>query len=245
MKKAILTTLTILMSAVLTLSNAQTLDEVLAKHYKATGQEKFANVKTVLYKAKVSQMGMDEPMTLTIHMKNPGKFHTEINMQGQKIITAFDGVEGWMINPWMSADPQDLSGDQLEEARAQEVLEDKLWNYEEKGNTVDLIGKVNEGDKEYFHLKLTTDNGTVMNYFLDPETCLVAKMTFKTDAMGQSIENEQRMMDYKDIDGIKMPMKIETVDMNSESDSPMAVVTIEELKFNVDIDDAIFARPGK
>ena len=57
--------------------------------------------------------------------------------------------------------------------------------------------------------------------------------------MGQTVEVEQRMMDYKDISGMKMAMKI-------ESDSPMGTATIimEDVKVNVDIDDSIFARPG-
>jgi outer membrane lipoprotein-sorting protein len=247
MKKSILTTLAIFTATFFTLADAQTLDEVLAKHFKATGQEKLSNVKTVLYKAKINQTGMDEPMTLTFQIKNPEKFYSETNIQGKKMITAFDGENGWMINPWMSADPQDLSGEQLRQAQPQGVLEDKLWNYEEKGHMVELIGKVIEDDKEYFHLKLTSEDGDVMNYFLDPETYLVAKVKFNVDAMGQTIENEQCMMDYKDIDGIKMAMKIETVVKDSEGNSLVGtgVITIEELKFNVDIDDAIFTRPGK
>jgi outer membrane lipoprotein-sorting protein len=247
MKRAILTTLAVFLAAVFSLSHAQTLDGVLAKHFKATGQEKLGNVKTILYQAKVSQTGMAAPMTLTIKIKNPGKFYTEIDIQGQKMITAFDGEDGWMINPWISADPQDLSEEQLKEAQGQDVLEDKLWNYEEKGHTVDFMGKVKEGDKEYFHLKLTAEDGAVMDYFLDPETYLVAKVKFTVDAMGQTIENEQNMMDYKDIDGIKVATKIETAIMNSGSDSPVGtgVVTLEEVKFNADIDDAVFARPGK
>ena len=214
MRKAILTTLAMFVAAVFAPANTQTLDEVLAKHFKATGQEILSNVKTILYKAKVSQTGMEEPMTLTIKIKNPEKFYTEIVVQGQKMISAFDGEDGWMINPWVSDEPQDLSGDQLRQAQARDVLEDKLWNYQEKGHLAELIGKVKEDDKDYFHVKLTTEDGTVMNYFLDPETYLVAKLTFKVDAMGQSIENEQHMLDYKDIDGIKIATKIETATMN-------------------------------
>ena len=247
MKKSIITALTIFIAAIFTPTNAQSLDEVLAKHFKATGQEKLANVKSVFYKAKVSQMGMEEPMTLTMQMKNPEKFYTEIDIQENTLVMAFDGEDGWTINPWIGPDPQDLSGEELEQARAQDVLENKLWNYEEKGHKVELIGKVKEGDKEYFHVKLTSEDGTVMNYFIDPETYLVAVVKFTVDAMGQSMENVQRMTDYKDIDGIKMAMKMETVMMNTGSDAPLGsgVVIIEELKFNKDIDDAVFARPGK
>ena len=47
-------------------------------------------------------------------------------------------------------------------------------------------------------------------------------------------------MDYKEIEGVQMATKI-------ESDSPMgtAVITLEEVKFNEPVDDAIFVRPAK
>lgn len=238
MKKLVLSSLAILIAAVFTFSNAQTLDDVLAKHFKAVGQEKLANIKTFAIKAKVSQMGMDLPMSMK--MKKPGKFYVEMDMQGQKMIQAFDGEKGWMIAPWMSPDPQDLAGDQLKQAQSQADLEGELYNYEKKGHMVDFIGKVKDGDKEVFRVKLTSEDGNVRNYFIDTETYLIAKVNAKVEAMGQTVDVEQRMSEYKTIDGITMATKI-------ESDSPMgtAVISMEEIKFNVDIDDAIFNRPAK
>ena len=83
-------------------TQAQTLDEVLEKHYKATGQEKVESVKTIFVKAKMSMMGMDMPMT--IQMKKPDKFRTENEVMGQKVIAGFDGEKGWMKNPMAPID---------------------------------------------------------------------------------------------------------------------------------------------
>ena len=63
--------------------NAQTLDEVLAKHFKAVGQDKLAKVKTFSVKAEINQMGMELPMTMK--MKKPGKFWMSMDMQGQNV----------------------------------------------------------------------------------------------------------------------------------------------------------------
>jgi outer membrane lipoprotein-sorting protein len=218
--------------------NAQTLDEVLAKHFKAVGQEKLSDVKTFQVKAKISQMGMELPMTMIL--KQPGKFRLEMDMQGQTMVQAFDGDKGWMIAPWLSPDPQELAGDQLKQAASQADMEGELYNYEKKGHMVDFIGKVKDGDKDVYRIKLTTEDGDVRNYFIDAETYLVAKVKAKVEAMGQTADVEQRMSDYKTINGITMAMKI-------ESDSPMgtAVITMESVEFNVDIDDAVFARPAK
>ena len=236
MKKLILTFLAIFV--VVVFSDAQTLDEVLTKHFKAVGQEKLVDVKTFVIQAKVSQMGMELPMEMKI--KRPGKFRLDMDMQGQKMVQAFDGEDGWMIAPWVSPEPQDLAGDQLSQAESQADMEGELYNYKAKGHTVDFIGKVKMDDKEVYHIKLASEDGNVRNYFINAETYLISKVKAKVSAIGQTVEVEQRMMDYKEIDGIKIAMKI-------ESDSPMgtAMVIMEKININIEIEDSVFKRPSK
>lgn len=219
-------------------TNAQTLDEVLNKHFKAIGQEKLAAVKSYSIKAKVSQMGMEFPMEMK--MKRPDKFRMDMDIQGQEMVQAFDGEKGWMIVPGMGSGPQDLTGDQLKQARLQIDIDGELYQYEKKGLTVDLVGKVKDGDKEAFYVKVTDEKGDVKNYFIDAEKFVINKVKAKVSAMGQTLEVEQRFMDYKNVDGILMATKI-------ESDSPMGTATIlmNEIKFNVDIDDSAFIKPTK
>lgn len=230
--------LTAILIFALSAIQAQTLDEILKKHFEAVGQDKLMAIETYIIKAKVNQMGMEIPMDMKI--KSPDKFRMDMDMQGQSMVQAFDGENGWMIAPWVSSEAQDLSGAELDQARAQADLEGELYNYEEKGHSADFIGKVKLGDKEAFRIKLTHENGSVKNYFLDADTYLIAKVQAKIEAMGQTADVEQRMVEYKDIDGVKVATKI-------ESDSPMgtATITIEEVKFNEDIDDAVFAKPAK
>jgi outer membrane lipoprotein-sorting protein len=218
--------------------HAQSLDKVLEKHFEVVGQEKLAALQSFVLNAKISQMGMEMPMVMK--MKKPNKFRMEIDMQGQKMIQAFDGEKGWMIAPWISSDPQDLAGDELKMAMDQADMEGELYNYEKKGHSAELIGKVNSDGTEAYRIKLTTKDGTVKNYFIDAKTYLVLKTKATISAMGQSVDVETKMMDYKEIDGIKMAMKM-------ESSTPMGIhtVIVEEVKLNEKIDDSIFARPAK
>ena len=167
-------------------------------------------------------------------------FIVSIEMQGQKMVQAFDGQKGWMIAPWVSTDPQELSGDQLAQAKGQADMEGELYNYEKKGSTAELMGKVNVDGKEMFRIKLTDKNGNLKDYFIDANTYLVSKVKSKVSAQGQTVEVEQIMSENKTIDGITMAMKI-------ESKSPMgtALILMEEVKFNEKFDDAIFKQPAK
>jgi len=135
MKRILILTALVLFAFIGT--QAQTLDEVLAKHYKATGQEKIADVKTFYVKAKMSMMGMEMPMT--IQMKKPNKFKTETEVMGQKIVTAFDGENGWMLNPMAGSGVTELKGPELKQAMSQADFEGELYKYAEKGKTAELI----------------------------------------------------------------------------------------------------------
>lgn len=219
-------------------TQAQTLEKVLDKHYEAMGHKKIASVETFNLKAKMSMMGMDMPMNILV--KKPNKFKVEIEMMGQKTVSAFDGDNGWMINPMMGAGVQDLQGDQLKQAMSQADMEGELYKFAEKGSTAELIGKVNADGKEAYRVKLTDGSGQVKNYFIDANTYLLLKMKAKIESMGQSVEVETKMVEYQEIDGIQMAKKIDVV-------TPMGTQSIimEEIKLNEKIDDSVFARPAE
>lgn len=238
MKKLFFTALATVVFAFANVANAQSLNEVLDMHFKASGQDKLMAAQSFYIKAKVSQMGMEMPMEMKI--KKPEKFIVSIDLQGQKIVTAFDGEKGWMINPMMGTEPQELAGDQLAQARQQVDMEGELFNYEAKGHSAELAGKVNVDGKEMYRIKLTTKDGNTKDYFIDVATNLVSKVKSKVSAQGQTVDVEQVMSDYKTIDGITMAMKI-------ESKTPMgnAVILMEEVKMNEKFDDSVFKQPVK
>jgi outer membrane lipoprotein-sorting protein len=238
MKKLVFAIVAIIVIAFANVAQAQSVNEVLEKHFKAVGQEKLVAINSFYIKAKVSQMGMELPMEMKI--KKPDMFITNIDVQGQKMVQAFDGEKGWMIIPMMSPDPQVLAGDQLAQASEQANMEGELYNYEKKGSTAEMGGKVNVEGKDMYRIKLTDKNGNLKDYFIDANTYLVSRVKAKVSAQGQTVDVEQIMGDYKTIDGITIAMKI-------ESKSPMgtAVITMEEVKFNEKFDDAIFKQPAK
>jgi outer membrane lipoprotein-sorting protein len=239
MKKSFITVVAMIIIAFVNVAQAQSLNEVLDKHFKAIGQEKLSTIQSFYVKAKVSQMGMEMPMEMKI--KKPEMFIMTIEMQGQKMIQAFDGQKGWMIAPWVSPDPQELAGEQLNQAKNQvDKMNGELFEFEKKGSTAELGGKVNVDGKDAYRIKLTTKDGNTNDYFIDANTYVISKVKTKVSAQGQTVDVEQIMSDYKTIDGITMAMKIETK-------SPMGsgFILMEEIKFNEKFDDAIFKQPAK
>ena len=236
MKKLILVLFWFLIPALFGILQAQDLDEILNKHFKATGVENWSKVKTVTMKAAIEQMGMEMPMEMK--MKKPNKFRMDMDVQGQKMVQAYDGEKGWMIAPWISSDPQDLEGPQLRQAMDQADMEGELFNYQSKGNKVELIGKETIDGKDYYNIKLTGKDENVKNFFIDASSFLIGRVKAVVNAMGQDMEIEQIMNEYQSVNGIQIPKKI-------ESKTPMGsgFINFKEVVFDAPVEDAIFTRP--
>ena len=238
MKKSIIALIITFLVASAAGVQAQTLKDILDKHFKTIGQEKLAAVKTYSVKATMNQMGMEVPMEMK--MKRPNKFRMEMEMQGQKMIQVYDGEKGWFVAPWISPEPQQLEGAQLQQALDQADIDGELYHYAQKGHKAELMGKEQQDGVEVYNIKLTTKNGDVKNYYIDAESYIIVKASAKVSAMGQEVDVIQRMSDYKDIDGILMGTTI-------ESESPMGTgrVVMNDIKFNEEMDDDTFKRPSK
>ena len=229
--------LTALMLFALISTQAQSLDKVLDSYYKANGLDKMADVKTFNVKAKVSVMGMEMPMEIKV--KKPNKFRVDMEMMGQKTTSAFNGESGWMINPMMGAGVQDLEGDQLKQAMGQADLEGALYNYKAKGSNIEMLGKVDVDGAEAYKLKLTDKDGVVQTYYINADDYMVSKVESRAEAMGQTMDIVTKMVEYKEVKGIKMANKIE-VEMPMGKQS----VVMEEIKIDEPIDDALFEKPA-
>ena len=202
------------------------------------GRKKLIEVKTYSVKATVNQMGMEVPMEMK--MKRPNKFRMEMDMQGQKMIQVYDGEKGWFIAPWISPEPQELEGAQLQQALDQADIDGELYNYAQKGHKAELIGKEQQDGLEVYNIKLTTKSGDVKNYYIDAKNYIIVKAKAKVNTMGQEVEVVQHMSDFKNIDGVLMATTI-------ESETPMGSgkVVMNEIKFNQEINDDIFKQPAK
>src|SRR5690554_5356454 len=225
--------LTIFFLSLLPVLNAQELQEVLERHFHAVGQWELMRKKTHSIKATVEQMGMEIPMSIQI--KRPDKFRMEMEMQGQKMIQAYDGEEGWYLIPWQDDEPKELKGNELKQAMEQANMEGELFNYATKGSEAILEGKVEIDGASMFNIKLTEMNGTSKNYYIDASDYLVKQVTAIIKTQGNDVYYEQNLSDYKYVDGVTLPYKIESQTVMGSS-----VIHFTEIKFNEDLDDSIF-----
>ena len=236
MKKLLSITFAIFIAAFFTVVNGQDLSEILDQHFSVVGQEKLAEVKTITVYGKIIQM--DTEFSFVQKMKNPNKFRMEANIQGQQMIQAFDGENGWLIAPWIGPDPQDLAGVQLKQTKEQANIEGDLYNWEEKGHQAEYMGTEDMEGTEVYKIKLTKKEGDEIFYFIDSESYVILKETRKMTVQGNEMEIESFPSNYEMINGIAFPMSIKTNTMGQVTE-----ILFDSVKIDLEMNDSIFVRP--
>jgi len=220
----------------------ETADDVIA-HYVETigGEEALKAVETMRMSGTMSMSGMQAPMT--IEQKRPNKFRMEMEIQGMKIIQAFDGEKAWGVMPMMgTTEPELLSEDLQNQLEGQAEFDGPLVDYKEKGHQVELVGKEEVEGTEAYKLKVTRKNGDVVDVYLDTEYYLPFQMRAKVNMQGNEVNVTTKLGDYQEIGGILVPHSYEQV---FEGVPAGANMTFDKVEVNVGVDDARFTLPAK
>jgi outer membrane lipoprotein-sorting protein len=228
----------LLMMIFASLSFAQTVDEILEQHFAAIGQEKLLATNTMSTKGKFVQGQFEIPFTS--FQKRPMNFRSDAEFQGMKISSGFDGTQGWSVNPMMgSTDPQPMTEEQIDRMKIQSDYDGLLYNYKEKGYTVEFTGKETIDDIETYVLKLTRPNGDVITSYIDAENFVMLKMKSKLKMQGVETEAETIFSNYKFVNEILIAHSMETK-VNGET---MMQMVLEEVTYNTEIPDSMFMMP--
>jgi len=222
----------------ISVSLAQTVDEILAEHYNAVGQEKLLATNTLMMKGKIVQQSFEIPFTS--FQKRPMNFRSEAEFQGMKISSGFDGTMGWSVNPMTgSTGPQPMTEEQIDRMKIQADYDGLFYNYKEKGYTVEFIGKENVDDIETYVLKLTRPNGDVITSYIDAENYVLLKSKSKLKIQGVDTETEVIFSNYKYVNEILNPFSMETK-MNGQTAMQMV---FDEITYDTEMPDSMFAMP--
>ena len=254
MKKLILMTCTMFAAALPVLAQTPTVDELLAKNLASRGgAEKLKAISTRKVTGKVTvqvqmppgaqQQAQPAPQTLELPMqvlaKRPNLMLQEMRMQDRRVVTAFDGQQAWAINPMIGASAQLLQGVQADLIRDQAQFDGPLAYARQRGDKMELLGKEDIEGVSAWKLAITHEDKTTTVY-LDEKTGLERKVSASVNQGGTQLLVESVISDYQPVDGIMVPRKVQTL----VGGQTQATVTIENVEFNVPIEDAQFKMPA-
>ena len=241
MHKALLL-LTSLAFATATTLSAQTADEIIARYIKTIGgADRLKAIASLRRTGKYTGSGGFEA-PIVQENRRPNMVREEFTMQGLTGVTAYDGGNGWKIEPWdgnKNAEP--LGEDELKDIIDDSDFDGPLVDYQQKGNKVESLGLEPVEGTDAYKLRVTSPNGDVRNYFMDTDSYVPIKVETKRMVRGAEREFETSLGDYKEAGGVYFPWSLE---INAKGSQNRSKYTYEKIEANVPLGDARFAKPS-
>jgi hypothetical protein len=223
---------------------AQSVDSLVAKYIQASGGlARIQALQTLRRTGKYTGGGGFEAVVVQEN-KRPNSVREEFSLQGMTGINAYDGRDGWKIEPWNGKrDPEALGEDEMHGILEAADFDGPLVNYQAKGNRVEYQGTEQIEGSDAYKLKVTRPNGDVSFYYLDTEYYVPIRIDTQRMIRGAPQESETSLGDYKQVAGVYLPFAFESGPKGSSSEN-RSKITLEKIEANVPLDDSRFTRPG-
>lgn len=215
------------------LMNAQSLEEIVKKYSVANRLDKITTLSTIKITGKMSMMGMEMPMEMW--MKNPNKIKTVTNMNGQEIVSVFDGERGYQINPMAGSNsPVEMTPEQAKQTLNSSIFQNYMFKYFKNGQ-LSFEGEEKVNEKPAFKLKANIEGGDITYLFIDKESYLLVKTSTNVNQAGTSVIVDSFPTNYTENNGVFIPMKTTTSASGMEF-----TLTFDKVEVNIPMEDSIF-----
>ena len=212
-----------------------TADDILNKYVTALGgQAAIDRVKTrVMTGTYTAANGMTA--NFQVDQAAPDKFHLTFTLPQGAMERGFNGSAGWEKGP---RGVTDLGGPQLADMKAAFGL---FTDVNLKGQFTRMtVRKDRVGDRDVYVIGAAAADGHRERLYFDAETGLLLSRTSATQTPIGVIPQETNFEDYRDVDGMKVPIAIRTLTVDQQT---TATRKYSEIKANAPVNDAIFNKP--
>jgi hypothetical protein len=216
-------------------AQAQTLDEIVAKHIEAIGGKTNWS-KLIVLRTECTMKSQGTDINFTIVQIDKKCMRQDIAVAGMVGYNIINTKEGWNYAPWQGhTKAEAMTADDVKNSQDELWIQDEFITYKELEKSLEYIGKDDVDGTECFKLKMVSKDGKETTFFIDPSTYYVIKQTEKMNSNGQVMENATFFSDYKKLDeGIVYPMSIS---------GEWGEMSITKLEINPKIDESIFSLP--
>jgi len=185
-------------------ARAQEAEKIVSQYVKAAGGSKVLGKIHTLTLEGTFNNGEGKAGTYTLDTKLPNRYYSELLVGEKNLIEAYNGKSAWrqtaagelatLVGP---------EGMQLEGAA--QYSNSRLINPKKSKMTVAFVGHEQVRGKDALQLEVTMATGVKRHVFFDPQTHLIVKEV----ATVGGVEEEISYDDYRTVDGVKLPYKIE------------------------------------
>jgi hypothetical protein len=214
-----------------------TADQVFDKYFQALGgRERLARLTTYVATGVYSGFntgGGEVPVE--IFAKTPNQRMQTIRMREGDGVKTYDGRNGWVAEEWRPVPLVTLTGGNLAGARLEAMMSfpaalEKVFTQWQVGSTVidDIAVQILQG---------TIAGETPVNLYFDDSGLLVRMVRWNKTVVG-TVPTQIDYADYREVAGVKLPFRTTVTWTDGQN-----TVVLKEVRPNVPIDAAKFARP--
>ena len=217
------------------LAAAASADPILDKYVAALGgADAIQKVTSRVEKGKLIMGSRETPIEVT--SKAPFKRISVTHMPNGEMITAFDGVTGWLGNP--GRPPHDMSSAEADAAKLDADLQFAVHLKETFSQF--RVGRPEKiGDAECVTvIAMRKDQPPVRLWFEEGSGLLVRMVRYAETPLGRN-PTQIDYADYQDVDGVKAPHKWTFARPNGRF-----TIQVTEVRQNVPVEDAKFEKPA-
>jgi len=223
---------------------AYTADELAAKNVAAKGgADKLAALQSLRLSGKILVNGDTLQLGYVATVARPDSVRIEATLQGLTLVQAYDGTQGWKINPFQGRkDPEKMSADD-----AKDLSEDAadfagtLVDYKAKGYKLDYLGTEDVDGTDAYKLRVTRAKGDVTYVFLDPTYVLEIRTISRRIQHGVPRETVTDYGDYEQVNGVYFAFA-QASGPNGSSDRQK--LQFDKAEANAPADGALFRFPA-
>jgi hypothetical protein len=178
---------------------AQTAEEIIAKHIEAIGgKQKLSSINSVVIDNTIEAGEITAPAKIFI--LNGKGYRNDADFNGQKVVSVYTDKKGWAINPFVGvSDPQPMLDEQYKSGEYQ-IFIIPLLHYATRGEKAELVGQEKIGNVNAYKIKLTNKNNNAVYYLIDPTTYYIIQTINTVDFAGQATTLTSSLSDYKKTD---------------------------------------------
>jgi hypothetical protein len=142
--------------------------------------------------------------TYTLDTKLPNRYYSELLVGEKNLIEAYNGKSAWHQNT--AGELGTLVGpEEMQLEAAAQYYNSRLLNLKKNKIALAVIGHAQVRGKDALQLEVTAATGLKRQVLFDPETHLIVKEA----ATVGGVEEETLYDDYRSVEGVKLPYKIE------------------------------------
>ncbi|HYV66390.1 MAG TPA: hypothetical protein VE964_09115, partial [Myxococcales bacterium] len=225
-------------------ARALSADEIVAKNLEARGGAARIAALQSLRMTGVASFTFGDAKIDTQYaqlQKRPGMVRTEVSLQGLTAVNAYDGREGWEVQPFFGRrDPRRTSADEAKDLVRLAEIGGPLAAAAEKGHRIEYLGTDDLDGTGAHKLRVTRKDGDVQYVFVDPDYFLEIRVVTESRVRGVEQVTEADLGAYEQVAGVWFPFSVES----GEKGKPRNFrLTIERAEPNVETDDALFRFP--